>query len=77
MNNYDNHLTLIENYLDLNSHEYQSFDNQIEIYPINKNIIIINIEENEIIITSDKGQYKFLEISKSFFNKLDVLLASF
>tara|TARA_B100001113_G_scaffold185251_1_gene151825 strand:+ start:227 stop:460 length:234 start_codon:yes stop_codon:yes gene_type:complete len=77
MNNYDNHLTLIENYLDLNSHEYQSFDNQIEIYPINKNIIIINIEENEIIITSDKGQYKFLEISKSFFNKLDALLANF
>ena len=76
MNNYD-YLTQIENYLDLKSHEYQSHDNQIEIYSVDTNIIVINIEKNEIIITSDKGQYRFLKISKSFYDKLDILLANF
>ena len=77
MNDYYDYLTLIENYLDLNSHEYQSHDNQIEIYSVDKNIIVINIKKNELIITSDKGQYRFLEVSKSFYNKLDTLLANF
>lgn len=77
MNNYDDSITLIENYLDSYNHEYQSHDNQIEIYSLNKNIIIISIKNNELIITSDKVQYKFLEISESFFKKLDSLLTNF
>ena len=77
MNNYDDSITLIENYLDLHNHEYQSHDNQIEIYSLNKNIIFISIKNNEFIITSDKVQYKFLEISESFFKKLDSLLTNF
>ncbi len=77
MNNYDDCLTLIEDYLDSFNHEYQSHDNQIEIYSFDKNIIVINIKKNELTITSDKGQYRFLEVSKSFYNKLDTLLANF
>tara|TARA_B100001057_G_scaffold349143_1_gene350565 strand:+ start:330 stop:563 length:234 start_codon:yes stop_codon:yes gene_type:complete len=77
MINYADCLPLIENHLDLDNHEYQSHDNQIEIYSLNNNIIIINIHNNELIITCDRGQYKFLEIGEIFFKKLDTLLANF
>tara|TARA_Y100000768_G_C23973577_1_gene681833 strand:+ start:605 stop:838 length:234 start_codon:yes stop_codon:yes gene_type:complete len=77
MNNYDDSLTLIENYLDSFNHEYQAHDNRIEIYSINKNVIIINIKKNQIMVSSDKGQYKFLETNREFFKKLDILLTNF
>ena len=76
MNNYDDYFTLIENYLDSLNHEYQSHDNQIEIYSTNKNIIIINIKNEKLIITSDQGQDNFSKID-DFFRKLDSLLINF
>tara|TARA_B100001057_G_scaffold24339_1_gene22475 strand:- start:245 stop:475 length:231 start_codon:yes stop_codon:yes gene_type:complete len=76
MNNYDDYFTLIENYLDSQNHEYQSHDNQIEIYSINKNIIIININNKKLAITSDQGQDSFSKID-DFFKKLDSLLINF
>tara|TARA_B100000886_G_C20162114_1_gene382489 strand:+ start:119 stop:349 length:231 start_codon:yes stop_codon:yes gene_type:complete len=76
MNNYDDYFTLIENYLDSQNHEYQSHDNQIEIYSINKNIIIININNKKLVITSDQGQDSFSKID-DFFKKLDSLLINF
>tara|TARA_B100000965_G_scaffold403733_1_gene432632 strand:- start:1012 stop:1242 length:231 start_codon:yes stop_codon:yes gene_type:complete len=76
MNNYDDYFTLIENYLDSLNHEYQSHDNQIEIYSTNKNIIIINIKYEKLLITSDQGQDSFSKID-DFFRKLDSLLINF
>lgn len=77
MNNYDDYLTLIEDYLDSFNYEYQSHDNQIEIYSINKNIVIINIRYNELVITSERGQDKFFKVDNSFFEKLGSLLTNF
>tara|TARA_B100001057_G_scaffold448956_1_gene489744 strand:+ start:125 stop:355 length:231 start_codon:yes stop_codon:yes gene_type:complete len=76
MNNYDDYSTLIENYLDSLNHEYQSHDSQIEIYSTNKNIIIINIKNKNLVITSDQGQDSFSKID-DFFKKLDSLLINF
>ncbi len=77
MNNYDDYLTLIEDYLDSFNYEYQSHANQIEIYSINKNIVIINIRDNELVITSERGQDKFFKVDNSFFEKLGSLLTNF
>ena len=77
MNSNDDHLSLIENYLDSSNHEYQSHNNQIEIYSLSKNTIIINIKKSKLVITSDMGQYKFSEPDAKFFKKLNYLLVKF
>ena len=40
-------------------------------------MIIINIKNNKLVITSDKEQYTFLKTNDNFFKKLDTLLANF
>ncbi len=77
MNNYEDNLILVENYLDSHNHEYQSHNNQIEIYSTHKNIIIINIKNKELVITSDQGQDSFPKIDDFFFKKLASLLTNF
>lgn len=77
MNNYSDYLSIIENHLDSLNHEYQSHDNQIEIYSIDEDTIIINIKNNQLIISTNKKQYKFVDTDKSFFKKLNSLLSNF
>ena len=77
MNNHNDCLAIIENYLDSYHHEYQSHDNQIEIYSINQDVININIKNNQLIISSNTGRYEFTDANNSFFKKLDSLLINF
>ena len=72
LNNHDI-VSLIENRLDSVSAEYQSVDNKIEIYKLDGDLIILEINKNIFSIMYKKDKYIFKE-SDQFFNKLDELI---
>ena len=73
LNNHDI-ISLIENRLDSVSAEYQSVHNKIEIYRLDGNLIILEINQNIFSILYKKNKYDFKE-SDQFFNKLDELIS--
>ena len=73
LNNHDI-ISLIENRLDSVSAEYQSVDNKIEIYRLDGDLIILEINQNIFSILYKKNKYDFKE-SDQFFNKLDELIS--
>ena len=66
-------ISLIENYLDKTKAEYQSFHNRIEIYQFDRELIVIEIDQNSFSISYDEYKYKFDSIDQ-LFNKLNELL---
>ena len=73
LNNHDI-ISLIENRLDSVSAEYQSIDNKIEIYRLNGDLIILEINQNVFQILYRENKYDFKE-SDQFFNKLEELIS--
>ena len=73
LNNHDI-ISLIENRLDSVSAEYQSVDNKIEIYRLDGDLIILEINQNIFSILYNENKYDFKE-SDQFFNKLDELIS--
>ena len=73
LNNHDI-INLIENRLDSVSAEYQSVDNKIEIYRLDGDLIILEINQNIFSILYKENKYDFKE-SDQFFNKLDELIS--
>ena len=73
LNNHDI-ISLIENRLDSVSAEYQSVDNKIEIYRLNGDLIILEINQNMFSILYRENKYNFKE-SDQFFNKLEELIS--
>ena len=73
LNNHDI-ISLIENRLDSVSAEYQSVDNKIEIYRLDGDLIILEINQNMCSILYKENKYDFKE-SDQFFNKLDELIS--
>ena len=73
LNNHDI-ISLIENRLDSVSAEYQSVDNKIEIYRLNGDLIILEINQNMFSILYRENKYDFKE-SDQFFNKLEELIS--
>ena len=73
LNNHDI-ISLIENRLDSVSAEYQSVDNKIEIYRLDGDLIILEINQNIFSISYKENKYDFKE-SDQFFNKLDELIS--
>ena len=67
-------ISLIENRLDSVSAEYQSVDNKIEIYRLDGDLIILEINQNMLSILYKENKYDFRE-SGQFFNKLDELIS--
>ena len=67
-------ISLIENRLDSVSAEYQSVDNKIEIYRLDGDLIILEINQNIFSILYKENKYEFKE-SDQFFNKLDELIS--
>ena len=67
-------ISLIENRLDSVSAEYQSVDNKIEIYGLDEDLIILEINQNIFSILYKENKYDFKE-SSQFFNKLDELIS--
>ena len=72
LNNHDI-ISLIENRLDSVSAEYQSVNDKIEIYKLDGDLIILEINKNIFSIMYKKDKYIFKE-SDQFFNKLDELI---
>ena len=73
LNNHDI-ISLIENRLDSLSAEYQSVDNKIEIYRLDGDLIILEINQNIFSILYKTNKYDFKE-SDQFFNKLEELIS--
>ena len=73
LNNHDI-ISLIENRLDSVSAEYQSVDNKIEIYGLDEDLIILEINQNMFSILFKENKYDFKE-SDQFFNKLEELIS--
>ena len=73
LNNHDI-ISLIENRLDSVSAEYQSVDNKIEIYRLDGDLIILEIDQNIFSILYKENKYDFKEYDQ-FFNKLDELIS--
>ena len=73
LNNHDV-ISLIENHLDSVSAEYQSVDNKIEIYKLNGDLIVLEINQNIFSISYKTNKYVFEE-SDQFFDKLDELIS--
>ena len=72
LNNHDV-VSLIEGYLDTANIEYQSLYNKIEIYQLDRELIIIDINANILSISHKKNTYNFKQIDE-LFNKLDELI---
>ena len=73
LNNHDI-ISLIENRLDSVSAEYQSVDNKIEIYRLDGDLIILEINQNIFSILYKENKYDFKE-SSQFFSKLEELIS--
>ena len=73
LNNHDI-ISLIENRLDSVGVEYQSVDNKIEIYRLDGDLIILEINQNMFSILYRENKYDFKE-SDQFFNKLEELIS--
>ena len=73
LNNHDI-ISLIENRLDSVNAEYQSVNNKIEIYKLDGDLIILEINQNMFSILCKENKYDFKE-SCQFFNKLDELIS--
>ena len=73
LNNHDI-ISLIENRLDSVSAEYQSIDNKIEIYRLDGDLIILEINQSIFSILYKENKYDFKE-SDQFFNKLEELIS--
>ena len=56
------------------SAEYQSVDNKIEIYGLDGDLIILEINQNMFSISYKENKYDFKE-SDQFFNKLEELIS--
>ena len=74
MSNNHDIVSLIENRLDSVSAEYQSVDNKIEIYRLDGDLIILEIDQNIFSILYKENKYDFKEYDQ-FFNKLDELIS--
>ena len=69
-----NHINLIEDYLDINHVEYQSIQNNIEIYPLENYLILIDINKDRILIKTQEQEYFFYDVNNDFFEKLEKLI---
>ena len=75
MNNVHDSISLIEQYLDINNAEYQVHNNSIEIYPLDKSVILIKLNNSEIEIISQAKEYSFDKINNNFFSQLQSLIS--
>ena len=75
MNNVHDSISLIEEYLDLNNTEYQGYGNNIEIYPLEKSVIRIELNDSKIEIISHSKEYSFDKIDNDFFSQLQSLIS--
>ena len=73
LNNHDI-ISLIESRLDSVSAEYQSVDNKIEIYRLDGDLIILEINQSIFSILYKENKYDFKE-SNQFINKLEELIS--
>ena len=67
-------VSLVENHLEKVNVEYQSLHNRIEIYHLDRGLIVVEVNQNSFSISYNKNNHEFEKIDE-FFKKLDKLLS--
>lgn len=75
MNNHHDSISLIEDYLSLNNIEYQAHGYHIEIYPRDKNVVRVELTDENVLLITQTNKYNFHELENNFFHELKKLIS--
>ena len=69
-----NSISLLENFLDERNYEYQSYNDVIEIYDNENEVLIIQFKEARIFMHHQNEKHEFYAIDNKIFKKIDNIL---
>ena len=69
-----NSISLLENFLDERNYEYQSFNDMIEIYDNESEVLIIEFKEVKILMYHKNEKHEYYAIDNKIFKKIDNIL---
>ena len=69
-----NSISLLENFLDERNYEYQSYNDIIEIYDNESEVLIIEFKEVKILMHHQNEKHEYYAIDDRIFKKIDNIL---
>jgi len=69
-----NSINLLENFLDERNYEYQSYNDIIEIYDNESEVLIIEFKEIKILMYHQNKKHEYSTIDNKIFKKIDNIL---
>ena len=69
-----NSINLLENFLDERNYEYQSYNDIIEIYDDESEVLIIEFKEIKILMYHQNKKHEYSTIDNKIFKKIENIL---
>ena len=69
-----NSINLLENFLDERNYEYQSYNDIVEIYDNQSEVIIIEFKEIKILMYYQNEKHEYSAIDNKIFKKIENIL---
>ena len=69
-----NSINLLENFLDERNYEYQSYNDIVEIYDNESEVIIIEFKEIKILMYYQNEKHEYSAIDNKIFKKIENIL---
>ena len=69
-----NSINLLENFLDERNYEYQSYNDIIEIYDNESEVLIIEFKEIKILMYHQNEKHEYSAIDNKIFKKIENIL---
>ena len=69
-----NSISLLENFLDERNYEYQSYNDIIEIYDNESEVLIIEFKEIKILMYHQNKKHEYSTIDNKIFKKIENIL---
>ena len=69
-----NSISLLENFLDERNYEYQSYNDIIEIYDNESEVLIIEFKEIKILMHHKNEKHEYSAIDNKIFKKIENIL---
>ena len=69
-----NSINLLENFLDERNYEYQSYNDIIEIYDNESEVLIIEFKEIKILMYHQNKKHEYSTIDNKIFKKIENIL---
>ena len=69
-----NSISLLENFLDERNYEFQSYNDIIEIYDNESEVLIIEFKEIKILMYHKNEKHEYYAIDNKIFEKIDNIL---